>query len=508
VNPFHRVLLLLAALAAPAAARAAGPAPATPQLLVLPANDKAAVAIQLRFRSGAVDDPPGKAGLTFLTARVMVEGGAGPLDAKALLGALFPIAAELDVRVDEELTTFHAKVHRDALEKLWPILADVLLRPRWEAREFERIREAAVNDVDKRLRQGDDENLGKEALHSLLCRGHPYQRLRLGHVSELKTISLEEVKAHAARVFTIDRLTIGIAGGYPETLPEQLVKALSGLPATGAPAVAVPQQRGPGRPRFLLVEKQGASTAISMGLPWELSRTSPDHPAMSVARSAMGEHRQFNGRLMQRLREARGLNYGDYAYIEHFVQDGWNAATAQTGVARRQQAFSVWLRPVQNENRLFAVRAALYELERSLGAEPFSPAEVARTKGFLDGYILLFDQTDSRKLGYALDAAFTGPADYLAGWRKALDAVTPEAVNAAWRKWVDPSRLQIVMVGPDMTAVKQAILANQPTPIRYQDASVKRPQQQLDADAEIARHPFGAIGESDVEIVPVEKLFE
>jgi hypothetical protein len=64
------------------------------------------------------------------------------------------------------------------------------------------------------------------------------------------------------------------------------------------------------------------------------------------------------------------------------------------------------------------------------------------------------------------------------------------------------------MVGPDMAAVKQVILANQPTPIRYQDASVKRPQPQLDADAEIARHPFGAIGESDVEIVPVEKLFE
>jgi len=507
VNPvIHGALLLLSALAVATPAQA--PAPATPRLLTLPANNKAAVAIQLRFRTGAVDDPPGKAGLTFLAAQVMVEGGAGPLDAKALLGALFPIAAELDVRVDEEQTTFIAKVHRDALDKLLPILTDVLLHPRWDVKEFERIQAAAVNDVDKRLRQGDDENLGKAALHSLIYRGHPYQRLRLGHVSELKAITLEEAKAHAARVFTADRLTVGVAGGYPEALPGLLVKALSGLPVTGAPAVAVAQQKGSGRPRFLLVEKPGASTAISMGMPWELARTSPDQPAMSVARSAMGEHRQFNGRLMQRLREARGLNYGDYAYIEHFVQDGGNASAARTGIARRQQELSIWLRPVQNENRLFAVRAALYELQRSLVEEPFSPVEVAQTKGFLDGYILLFDQTDDRKLGYALDGAFTGPAGYLAGWRQALDAVTPEAVNAAWRKWVDPSRLQIVLVGPDMAEVKRAILANQPTPITYQDASVKRPRPQLDADAEIARFPFGATAEADVEIVPVEKLFE
>jgi zinc protease len=511
VNPaIHGALALLTALAVatPALTPAQAPPPAAPRLLALPANDKAAVAIQLRFRTGAVDDPPGRAGLTALAARVMVEGGAGPLDATALLGALFPIAAELDVVVDEEQTTFTAKVHRDALGRLLPILTDVLLHPRWDPREFERLRAAAVNDVDKRLRQGDDENLGKAALSSLLYRGHPYQRLRLGHVSELKAMTLEELKAHAARVFTADRLTIGVAGGYPAGLPAQLVKALSGLAATGAPAVAVPQQQGTGHPRFLLVEKPGASTAISMGMPWALSRASPDRPAMSVAASAMGEHRQFNGRLMQRLREARGLNYGDYAYLEHFLQEGGDASSAQTGRARHQQEFSVWLRPVQNENRLFAVRAALYELQRSLQAEPFTPAEVAQTKGFLDGYLLLFDQTDARKLGYALDDAFTGPPGYLAGWRQALDAVTPEAVNAAWRRWVDPSRLQVVLVGPDMAAVKQAILANQPTPITYQDASVKRPQAQLDADAEIARFPFGTAGEADVEIVPVEKLFE
>src|SRR5207302_10135753 len=168
--------------------------------------------------------------------------------------------------------------------------------------------------------------------------------------------------------------------------------AVAVLPETGAPLVEIALHK-PHGPRVRIVEKETASTAVSIGIPWSLTRQSPDFAAWLVARSAFGEHRQFNGRLMQRLRELRGLNYGDYAYIEHFEQEGGEAVTAQTGRSRRQGEFTIWLRPVQNENALFATRAALYELQRSAGEEPFSDAEVERTKSFLDGYVLLYAQT-------------------------------------------------------------------------------------------------------------------
>ncbi|HEY6911647.1 MAG TPA: insulinase family protein, partial [Myxococcales bacterium] len=279
----------------------------------------------------------------------------------------------------------------------------------------------------------------------------------------------------------------------------------------GQPPPAVPLQK-PHGPRFLLVEKNADSTAISLGLPWGLSHQDPDWPALSIARSAFGEHRQFNGRLMQRLREARGLNYGDYAYIEYFQQEGFDAATAQTGRARHQQQFSIWLRPVRDDNRLFALRAALYELSRSLGDDPFTPQEVEQTKGFLDGYILLFDQTDARKLGYALDDAFYGMGGFLATWRAALHRVTAEQVNAAWRKWIDPAHLEIALAGKNMAQVKGMLLSGAATPIHYQaDAQGKTPEKppaQLATDKQIEVFPFGVKDESDVQVVPVEQMFE
>ncbi|MGZ6126022.1 MAG: M16 family metallopeptidase [Myxococcales bacterium] len=480
-------------------------------LLALPANQNAIVNVQLRFRTGAIDDPRNKAGLTYLTARVMAEGGTQALSAKQLLEALFPLAAELDVRVDKELTTFLARVHRDNLPKFLPIVSDVLLHPRWDPEELRRLRDVAVNDIEKRLRQGDDENLGKESLEELMFRGHPFGRLTLGHVAALKSMTLPELQQHAARVFTADRLTVGVSGGYPANLGRDLAQLLSSLPpkSQAQPAVSQAQPHGP---RFLLVEKNADSTAISIGMPWTLTRQDPDWPAMSVARSAFGEHRQFNGRLMQQLREARGLNYGDYAYIEHFQQDGFDAATAQTGRARHQQEFSIWLRPVRDDNRLFAVRSALYELTRSLKDEPFTPEEVEQTKGFLDGYILLFEQTDARRLGYALDDQFYGMNGFLASWRASLRGVTAEQVNAAWRKWIDPAKLEIVMAGKDMASVKKAVLAGDPTPIQYQrDATGKTPEKpaaQLAIDKEMEKFPFGVKGDADVQVVSVDKMFE
>ncbi|MGZ3427084.1 MAG: insulinase family protein, partial [Polyangia bacterium] len=118
--------MLVAALVVPAAAATPSVPGGAPAVVTLPANDHPVVAMALAFHSGAVDDPPGKAGLTYLTARVMAEGGTEALSAKQLLEALFPMAADVRARVDKEQTTFYANVHRDHLPKMIAILGDVV----------------------------------------------------------------------------------------------------------------------------------------------------------------------------------------------------------------------------------------------------------------------------------------------------------------------------------------------------------------------------------------------
>ena len=169
---------------------------------------------------------------------------------------------------------------------------------------------------------------------------------------------------------------------------------------------------------------------------------------------------------------------------------------------------------MQNENALFATRAALYELARSVGEEPFSDEEVERTKGFLDGYVLLYAQTDARKLGYALDdRALGGDRDFLENLRADLAKVTTADVNRVWAKMKTLlPQLEIVIVGPKAAALKKAIVSNAPSPMHYQkDAqgnSPKKPEALLAADRQIEKLPLGVAGDADVEIIPVAKMFE
>jgi zinc protease len=103
-----------------------------------------------------------------------------------------------------------------------------------------------------------------------------------------------------------------------------------------------------------------------------------------VANSFLGEHRTFNGRLMNELRGDRGLNYGDYSYIEY-----WNVppftSLPSPNVPRREQYFSVWIRPVVPVDAQFALRAGLYEVQR-LRDQGLTQEEFELTRDFLVNY--------------------------------------------------------------------------------------------------------------------------
>jgi len=242
-----------------------------------------------------------------------------------------------------------------------------------------------------------------------------------------------------------------------------------------------------------------------MGFTWEVKRGDPDFPALVVAVSALGEHRQGAAfRLFRELREERGLNYGDYAYPEHFVQAG-GSALPEPNHPRSHQEFTVWIRPVEPQHRLFAVRAALYEIQRWV-RDGLAPDEFERIRQFLAGYTLTFDQTDSRRLGYAVDDLFYGlPRPWLEAFRARLPALTLDEVNAAVRRHVDPARLRIAVATHGAAELASEIRAAAPSPIAY---TVPKPEAVLAADKVIERFPLGIAGPEDVRVVPVEELFQ
>ncbi|MBJ6764832.1 insulinase family protein [Myxococcaceae bacterium JPH2] len=499
---------------APTAPQAAA-APATPptlpavplkepkpmELVVQAHPDTPIVSLRLVFHSGSVDDPKGKEGLTALTAQLLAEGGTQKLTAAQLLEVLYPMAAELEVRPDKEFTTLTGRVHKDFLPRFLDLFTDVLLAPRFDPAEFERLRANALNAVRNGLRSENDEALGKVGLDSLLYAQHPYGHYVGGTVQGLQSLTLEDVKAQAQRVFTQDRLVIGLAGAVDESLQRTITTRLGGLPATGAPRVALPPVSTEGG-RVLILQKPALSTAVSMGSAIPLRRGDPDFFSVAFAMSYLGEHRQFIGVLFNELREKRGLNYGDYTYAEHFSEDP-GTTYHRPNIARTQQDLTLWLRPVVPANALFATRGAMYFLQRLVTQDiPQDRFDISR--GFLQGYTRLWEQTDQRRLGYAIDSLYYGTPHFLEQYREALAKMTPASVHAAVSKFVHPEGLNYVFVTEDAQGLAQALRSGQPSPITY--ASPKAPEL-LQLDQTLVSLPL-PVRPDAIRVVPVAEFME
>jgi zinc protease len=472
--------------------------------LVLDSPGSPFVAIRILFETGSADDPHGKEGLAALTGSLLVEGGAGPRSYAQILDALYPMATGIGVHVDREVTVIHATVHRDHLLQIYELIRDILLVPRFEAADLERLRADQVNAITAGLRATDDEGLGKEALEALIHAGGPYGRPVEGSVRGIAAITRDDVIAFRHRSYTRDRLTIGLGGAVPEGFAERIAADLAILPERGPDRVPVPPPREPRGLETIVVTKPCRAWAISIGHPLEVTRADEDFYPLYVANSYFGEHRTFNGLLMNAMRADRGLNYGDYSYVEAFVQDG-PSTFPLPNLPRRRQAFTIWIRPVAAGNAHFAIRQAMRLLARFV-RDGLTPDAFAETRDFLLAYSRLWVQTPARRLGYAMDGAFYGRKSLVDELQDRLRDLRVEEVNAAIRRHLRADRAFAAIVADPEGAegFVRALGANAPSPIAY--ATDTKPQV-LDEDKEIAVFPL-PVDVSGITLVPAETLFE
>jgi zinc protease len=476
--------------------------------VLLPVEQDQNVAFNLWIRAGSQDDPAGKEGLAALTAGLVSDGGTQRRTYEEILAELFPLAGGYSASVDKEMTVFSGQVHKDKLAPFYELFADALLQPAFAPEDFERIRSNMVAGIEKSLRYASDEELGKAALNAAVFAGTPYEHLVEGSVESLQSITLDDVRAFHAKYWTRDNLVIGLGGAYPADLPARLSADLARLPAGTPEAMLAPIPApipAPTRGRQVtLVEKPGPSAAISFGYPIDVRRGTPEFYALWVANSWLGEHRNSASHLYQVLREARGMNYGDYSYIEAFPQGG-SRTMPPTGVGRRQQMFEVWIRPVPRARAVFALRAALREVEL-LAKNGMSETDFEQTKRFLSKYCLHFAETTAERLGYAVDDRFYGlEQSHLAEFRRQMAEVTLEQVNAAVRQHLQAANLHIAIVASDAEALKQALVSDAPSPIDY--GGIEKPAEVLEQDRAIERYPL-KIGADAVRIVPVDEMFQ
>lgn len=496
------------AIAGPTASAAGdAPAPAEEEVPVAvvaqPSETSPLVDVAFLVHAGAAMDPEGRKGLATLTAAMLTEGGSRNRSIQEINEAMYPLAAGFDAQVDKEMTRLSGQVHRDNLETWYGLVREQLLEPGWREQDFRRVKTQLVNAIRTSLVGNNDEELGKEVLYGeIYGPEHPYGSLNLGDVSDIEAATLDDVRGFYERHYRLENMTLGLAGGYPDGFDARIGRDLQALAGGDASPVEVPQASAIEADRAVIVEKETPAVAVSFGFPIELRRGDPDWIALWLARSYLGEHRSTNAHLFQRIREARGMNYGDYAYIEYFPR-GMFQFHPDTNLGRQQQIFQVWIRPLRNNNDAhFATRAAVYEL-RKLIEEGMTEADFEATRSFLSKFVSLLTDGQSRQLGYALDSRYYGTdgfADYV---RQGLAELTLADVNRVIREQLRVERMQYVFVTRDAADLRRRLVDDAPSTVTYDS---EKPESLLQEDAEIAVLPLG-FADDAVQVLPSEDVF-
>jgi zinc protease len=472
------------------------------QVVALPVESDPTVCFRLWFKVGSQNDPPGKEGLAALTSAMLTEASTKSISYEDILDRLFPIAGSYSAATSVEETVIYGRIHKDNLDQYYQLLMQAIMEPAFKQDDLDRLKSDALNYLENTLRYSSDEELGKAVLYNTIFRGTPYGHLSIGTIDGVKSITVEDVRKFYRKNYTRDNVIIGIGGGYSRELLDKICGDLAKFPAGKPQSLSPPAPLKINGLQVKIVEKDCSATAISMGFPIDVLRGEKDWYALAAANSWLGEHRSPSSHLYNVLREKRGLNYGDYTYIEYFPNGG-ALQMPPSNVARRRQIFEIWIRPVPNAARQLALRGAIREFEKVVN-DGLTQSEFDLTHNFLHNYVLHYAPTTMDRLAYALDDKFYNvKGSHLEIFRKTLEQMTLSDVNAAIKKYWQYKNIQIVIVTKDANALKEALVTNAPSPYTY---PTQKPESVLEEDKQISTFKLD-IKPENVTIVPVGDLF-
>jgi zinc protease len=495
-------MVFVSVLPLPPVATPAEAAASDAPLIEIPVPQSPTVALRVVIETGSVDDPYGKFGLCSLTMHAAAEGGTPDLTKTEVADRLYPMAASIDVRVDRETTVFSGRVRKEDLEDYYPIFWNAIFHPRLETADIERLRDATLSGLIHDLKASNDEQLGKEALQSLLFQGTPWEHPAIGYESGLRAIQPEDVRGFHRWIVVRPLVHVGIAGSYPPEFAARVRADIASLRESPAPARTRRfEAPAPAGVDVELIDKPARSTAISIGFPHDVRRGDPDYWPLFLATNALGEHRTFHGRLQREMRSVRGLNYGNYAYLDHFEQEGWGRAGG-VNMWRAVPYFSIWIRPVQPENGVFALAQGVWEL-RNLIRSGLTQEEFDETREHVRNVSQLWEQTLQRRLGLAMDDAHFGGRNTREELTAALDTMTVAHVNTALQQRFNGRNLRAVMVCAHADSMRAILQDGRVPPIVYAGATAPDDVRAKDAEIENTN-----LGTRHLSVVRAEDIYK
>lgn len=398
-------------------------------LMVMENHRAPTVSFQLLIQgAGGYYDPADMPGLAELTATLMRE-GTKTLSSPEIAEKLETLAAtvNVDTSMGSQVATLTASSLTENFDQVVAIAADILLNPTFPEEELARTKTRMRGGLVQQ--RGNPGFLAGELMSRVLYGSHPAGRVSIT-LPVLQRVTHADLAAFHQKTYVPDFAVLGVSGDITAREARRTFEAaLAGWKKAAVPRPTVSDPIDVTGAKVYFVDRaDSVQTSLRVGAP-AISRLSPDYDVVSVMNKILGGGP--TGRLFLNLREDKGYTYGASSGFSALrYRGGWQAST-----------------DVRSEVTGLALGELMAEIRR-LRDERVPDQEFRNAKRSMVAAFALSLESPGGILNNHITRWLYGlPLDYLDTYPDRIMAVTVEQVQAAARKYLDPSRLQIVAVG-------------------------------------------------------------
>jgi zinc protease len=393
-------------------------------------RDVPVINAQLLLPAGAGDDPPDLPGLAAITGDLLDE-GSGSLTALEFHEALGRLGTSLDTEVGSDATLLGLTMLERFAERGMELLGDLVMRPRLEHREFERVRDLRLNRLTQ-LREVPSA-VAERVFIERLYADHPYGHLSIGTEASLAALTIDDiVRFHDTR-YDPGFATLIMVGDASHNRLAELGDQTFGRWEPASHRLRADRSGPPPPPptdQLVVVHRPGAAqTELRIGH-LSVPRSTPDYPALLSLNMVLGG--QFVSRINMNLRERKGYTYGARTSFD----------------LRRGPGPFVLQASVQSEATADAVQEAIGELRAIRDERPVTHEELLVGRAALTrGYPRNFETGEQIARGAAQLALYELPDDYFSSFVPRVLALTEADLTRVALTHIRPQDLLTVIVG-------------------------------------------------------------
>jgi zinc protease len=394
--------------------------------------------VAVSFPAGSSFDTADRSGVAALTHH-MLDAGSEGLSEDEISRGMADIGAQFGGGFDQDrssvsLRTLSATEVRD---KALDIMALVLQRPVFPDGILEREKARVIASLKEA--ETKPESIADKAFQKAVYGTHPYALPVSGEIAGVGKITVQVLRDFYRAHYNASRAVVAIMGDVSRAEAEAIAQKLTEkLPSSdkvpsGLPDVVMRIKASEQR-----ISHPASQSHILVGAPG-MSRTDPDYYSLYVGNYILGGG-GFVSRLMDEIREKKGLAYSVYSYFIPLKQPG----AFQIGLQTKKE---------QADEALQLVRSTLAQF---IAKGPTEKELLAAKQNIVGGFPLRID-SNRKILDYLSIIGFYDlPLTYLDDFTRKIETVTVAQVRDAFARHVDPQAMATVIVGAPEEKKEQA----------------------------------------------------